>query len=192
MTTIKRNETDRVMVFIDIANIEASLNENGKNGSTVDYKGLVEQIVGSRTLAAAYVFDACCGEDSRLRRMRRVTGNPGFRPVMLRYNPNKSEQKGVDMAMGLKMFDEASKDRFDTAVVVSGDADFIPAMEYVQAAGKMVETAAFSWSANDDIRSASDAYTVLDDLCIICLKETHAHYTEGATMHSAQKTRMVA
>jgi uncharacterized LabA/DUF88 family protein len=182
---------ERVMVYIDLANIEASLDEKMKSGYTVDYPTLVDCLNENRTLVAAYVFDACVGEDKRSKRMKKITGNSGFRPVMLRHVSGRTEQKGVDMAMGIRMYDEAVKDRFDTAIVVSGDADFIPAMEYVQNAGKRVEVATFSWSANEDLKYASDSYTIIDDLPIICMKGIQSS-TKNVSATVSEKARGIA
>ena len=193
---VKRIENDnkkaneRVAVYIDIANIEASLCDI-MDGAAIDYPGLVDHLVGERTLVAAYVFDACRGDDFRQRRMKKVTSNPKFRPIMLRYDPNRQEQKGVDMAMGLRMYDEAVRDIYDVAVIVSGDADFIPAMEFIQRAGKRAEASAFRMSANGEIECASDAYVPIDDLSVICLTGTAKH-TEKTTNTIVKRTRVVA
>ena len=164
---------ERVSVYIDIENIRKGLEMINVN-LEVDFKELVDQLVGDRIFVAAYVFDACNGSESKMRRLRRVTKNPGFRPVILPYYAHREEQgleqKGVDVKLALMMVDEAEKDRFDTAILLSGDADYIPAIELTQAAGKKVEMAAFGISAGEDVRCAADLFTEIDSMNVICMK----------------------
>jgi uncharacterized LabA/DUF88 family protein len=54
---------------------------------------------------------------------------------------------------------------FDIAVLVAGDADFVPVVEEVKRKGVMVTVAGVSASVADDLRRASDRFIeiLLDD-----------------------------
>lgn len=43
----------------------------------------------------------------------------------------KSTEKGVDVQMSIKLLLDAIENKYDTALIFSGDADFCPAIEYV-------------------------------------------------------------
>lgn len=49
-----------------------------------------------------------------------------------------SVEKGVDAALVTDLLSLAWQDAYDVAVLVSGDADYIPAVEYVQSQGRKV------------------------------------------------------
>lgn len=54
-----------------------------------------------------------------------------------------SAEKGVDAALVTDLLSLAWQRAYDVAVLVSGDADYIPAVEYVQAQGLKVINAAW-------------------------------------------------
>ena len=56
-----------------------------------------------------------------------------------------SPEKGVDAALVTDLLSLAWQRAYDVAVLVSGDADYIPAVEYVQSQGLKVINAA--WAA---------------------------------------------
>jgi uncharacterized LabA/DUF88 family protein len=55
-----------------------------------------------------------------------------------------SAEKGVDAAVVTDLLSLAWQRAYDVAVLVSGDADYIPAVEYVQSQGLKVINAAWS------------------------------------------------
>lgn len=48
----------------------------------------------------------------------------------------KKREKGVDVQIAIDMVKGAYKNEFDYCILVSGDADFIPALELVKEIGK--------------------------------------------------------
>ena len=48
----------------------------------------------------------------------------------------KFDQKGVDVRLSLDAFDLAHQDRYDVAVLISGDTDFVPLVRKLAAMGK--------------------------------------------------------
>ena len=52
-------------------------------------------------------------------------------------------EKGVDVMLATDLVLHAVKNNFDTAIIVSGDGDFFPAMETAKKEGKRIEVAAF-------------------------------------------------
>jgi uncharacterized protein (TIGR00288 family) len=76
-------------------------------------------------------------------------------------------QKEVDVAMACRMVTHAMKDSYDVAVVVSGDRDFVPAIEAVQEAGKRAEVASFEETFSKEMLKVCDTYHKLDSMPII-------------------------
>jgi len=67
-------------------------------------------------------------------------------------------QKGVDTLIAVDMLVGAFTKLFDVAVLIAGDADFVPVVNEVKRRGVMVVVAAASASVSDDLRRAADRY----------------------------------
>ena len=64
----------------------------------------------------------------------------------------------------------AYENAYDTAVLVSGDGDFVPTIKRVQKLGKRVENAYFSVSRSNYLKKVCDASLSLDEHVMECLK----------------------
>lgn len=76
----------------------------------------------------------------------------------LRGLKKKVRQKGVDTLMAVDMLVGAFSSLFDIAILVAGDADFVPVVEEVKRRGIMVAVAGSPGSMSDDLRRAADRY----------------------------------
>jgi uncharacterized LabA/DUF88 family protein len=169
VTLLSDSPHDRVMVFIDLRNVLKSSEIPGLD-LPLDLYRLSLDMAGGRRLVAAYVFDtrAPYGEEDRAHRMHDRLRFLGFRVVAREsYDPSRREQKEVDVAMGCEMVAHALKDNFDVAVVVSGDRDFVPAIQHVQSAGKRVEVAAFHEAFSKEMLKSCDRYRMLDSVPLL-------------------------
>lgn len=57
---------------------------------------------------------------------------------------------------------QAHNNVYDTAILVSGDADYVPAVEAVKAIGKHVEVAFVERGRSMDLRQTADRFVPLD------------------------------
>jgi uncharacterized LabA/DUF88 family protein len=172
------------MIFIDLRNIIKSVSADSKY-SKVDYVSLVRCLKGPRKLIAAYVFDSKGAIDAtdKSKRFHDYLRYKGFRVIARdSYDPDHNVQKEVDVAMAVQMVTHAYKNNYDVAVVVSGDRDFIPAIQEVQAAGKRVEVAAFSNSKSDEMERQCDVYHNLDKEPILSLMNISEVLTQDGTL----------
>ena len=174
MALISKNTNDRVMIFIDIMNITKAV--EGKTELRLDPYALALNLIGPRQMVAGYIFDS---------RSEDITNNErylnqkkfhdklrymGFRVIAREsFDPQRPEQKEVDVAMACEMVVHAMKNNYDVAIVVSGDRDFIPAIQHVQAAGKRVEVAAFrdTIGNREAIRRFADEYYELGEMPVL-------------------------
>ena len=69
-------------------------------------------------------------------------------------------ERGVDLKLGLDMVELARADIFDTAIIVTGDNTFIPAVSAVKQHGKNVEHAFFP-GKHHQLRESCDKSTTL-------------------------------
>jgi uncharacterized protein (TIGR00288 family) len=81
-------------------------------------------------------------------------------------------EKGVDIDLATDMLRLAYNNAYDTAIIVTGDGDFVSAVNGVKDMGKHVENANFSDGKGYHIRTACDKFIPLDkDLLKPCLKK---------------------
>ena len=155
MSIITNNRESRVMIFIDLRNIVSSVAMTQSFPFKTDFYSLARLLAGQRNVLAAYVFDGTMGDDedsaARTRKFHDYLRYNGFR-VVERNSVEGREQKEVDVA-----------------IVISGDRDFVPAIQHVQSAGKIVEVAAFRTSASEELRRTADKYIELESLPILTM-----------------------
>lgn len=81
-------------------------------------------------------------------------------------------EKGVDIDLATDMLRLAYNNAYDTAIIVTGDGDFVSAVNGVKDMGKHVENANFSDGKGYHIRTACDKFIPLDkDFLKPCLKK---------------------
>jgi len=64
-------------------------------------------------------------------------------------------QKGVDVKLALDVLDFAHDNRFDVAVLITGDSDFVPLARKITSLGKQALVAHFEFEGWDDSRGVS-------------------------------------
>lgn len=73
-------------------------------------------------------------------------------------------EKGVDVALITKMISFGFKDVYDTAILVSGDSDFIEAVQQIKDLGKRVEISAFNKSIAPGLRKIADKFISINEI----------------------------
>jgi uncharacterized LabA/DUF88 family protein len=73
-------------------------------------------------------------------------------------------EKGVDVRMAADMVYYAARDFYDTAIVVTEDQDFAPAMTLVKELGKQVELAVFPDAQSREMIRVADKIVGLDEI----------------------------
>ena len=151
---LSRRDLKRVMIFIDGANLHFSMRDKCKR-TDLDYEVLCRALTGGRDLRRAYYYNAWRdqshepdlyrGQQQFFDYLQRVPkfevklGNLEYR----NFPKTPPRQKGVDVCLATDMLAHAFRDNYDTAVLVSGDADFAYAVQLVKDLGKNVEIALF-------------------------------------------------
>jgi len=166
MTIITENKNDRVMIFIDISNTDHMMMNIGLKRAFLDYEELVKILLGERRLTAAYIFDSCVPESPR-RNYHHALAQKGFRMDIRECKEGVTCQKEVDVAMARRMIVAACDNLYDVAIVVSGDRDFVPAVDEVQLRGKKVEVVSFRDFASTSLIKMADKFTNMDNLMIV-------------------------
>ncbi|MBL7127702.1 MAG: NYN domain-containing protein [Ignavibacteria bacterium] len=75
----------------------------------------------------------------------------------------RSNEKGIDTTIATELLKLSFDNIFDIAILVSGDADFVPAVEYIQGKGKQVILAGWK-NSSFELKKTCWSYFDLDDL----------------------------
>ncbi len=141
----------RVAVFVDGANFYNRLRQCGWP-TQVDIGAFAARLAGERSLIGAWYYNVSPPAErprdqiarqeayyARIREHPQVTFRLGFLQRRMVDGKPVYEEKGVDVALVEDMLTGAFEDRYDTAILVSSDGDFKPAVEAVRRYGKRVE-----------------------------------------------------
>lgn len=170
-----KGKGNRVMIFLDVRNV-TSLDKTAK----INFSKMIDYLVAGRQVVAQYAYDSArIGPDGTdiATRFHDYLRFQGFE-LKLRDNTNEPTQKEVDVALASDLQEQGSEDNYDTAILISGDRDFVPAIEKVRARGKRVEVASFDECLSHVLQTKANKTYILDDLFIIQMMdpETAAKY----------------
>lgn len=159
----------RVGIFIDVQNVYHS----AKNlyHSRVNFQELIRTLVGGRQLirSVAYVVKSeyVAGEESFFEALRKA--GLELRTKDLQINVDGSKKADWDVGMAVDAIRMAES--VDVVILVTGDGDFIPLIEYLRwGKGKQVEVAGFSRTASQKLKEQADRFTEIESIPRILLK----------------------
>ena len=180
---------ERVIVFIDGSNLYHVLTENcGRHD--VQFGKFAEKLANGRDLRRTYYYNIRQQSErhpeTRVEQEKflQVLYDTPYLEVRLGISKQRGEsmvEKGVDVMIAIDLVKAAYEDLYDTAILVSGDGDFFPAIQAVKDLGKHVEVAAFSTNI------ASEAARVAD----LHLRLTKTYFT-GLWMTRSQADKLEA
>jgi uncharacterized LabA/DUF88 family protein len=148
----------RVGVFVDVQNMYHS----AKNlfNSRVNFKEVLKEAVADRKLvsAIAYVITSPSKEEAPF---FEALEKSGFKIKTKDLQIFPGGAKKADWDVGLAMDAIKISARLDVVILVSGDGDYVPMVEYLQNHGIQVEAIAFQESTSRHLLEAVDDFTNL-------------------------------
>lgn len=168
------DRSERVMIFIDGSNLYHSLKHFFKR-SDIDIGRFCTKLMDKRRLIRIYYYNAQVGrreEPERYQNQQKFFAGVSAIPYTelrlgrLVYSnwPNSPPyEKGVDILLATDMITHSYKNNYDTAVLVAGDNDFVPAIQAVKDNGKNMEVALFGKERTSlQLRKVADKVVTLD------------------------------
>ena len=160
MTAIK-HKGQRVGVFIDAQNLYHSA--KNLHGRKVNFGNILEDAVAERTLirALAYVITTESGEESTF---FEALEKQGIEIKTKDLQVFFGGAKKADWDVGLAIDAVTAAPKLDTIIIISGDGDFIPLVEYLQHnEGCQVEVMSFARSSSSKLMEACDSFLDLGE-----------------------------
>lgn len=159
----------RVAIFVDVQNVYHSAKNLYR--ARVNFKELLRAAVGNRPLlrAVAYVVksDTALGEESFFEALKKTGFELRLKDLQIYLDGSKKADWDVGMAVdAIRLASSA-----DAIILVTGDGDFVPLVEYLKwGLGKQVEAVAFRRSASGKLKESVDRFTDLESVPRILLK----------------------
>ncbi|MEK7136486.1 MAG: NYN domain-containing protein [Patescibacteria group bacterium] len=159
MSVIK-HKSQRVGVFIDTQNLYHS----AKNlyGARVNFGAILKDAVGDRQLirARAYVVTTEAGDEKNFfEALHKIGIEVKTKDLQIFIGGAKK----ADWDVGLAVDAISMAGKLDAVIVVSGDGDFVPLVEYLQTnMGCQVEAVSFGRSSSSRLKEAVDEFLDLD------------------------------
>jgi len=150
----------RVGVFIDTQNMYYSA--RNVFGRKVNFGNILKEAVGDRKLirAVAYVVRTKSEEEKPFFDALKNLGLETREKELMQY---ESGQKKADWDVGLTVDIVRMLDMLDVIVLVSGDGDFVPLLEYVKNRGRIVEVMSLRETTSGKLMEAADKYINLSE-----------------------------
>lgn len=155
-----RHPEQRVAILIDTQNLYHSAKNLYK--SKVNFGNVVKTALGNRKLirAVSYVVNTEGGEETAFfEALEKVGIEIKTKDLQIFYGGAKKADWDVGMAVdAIKL-----AHKVDAIVLVTGDGDFIPLVEYVKSQGCQVEAITFGRSASGKLKETVDDFIDMDE-----------------------------
>jgi uncharacterized LabA/DUF88 family protein len=158
--TVPQRKNHRVGIFVDVQNMYHS----AKNlyDSRVNFRELLRLATNNRELvrALAYVVKSDTKEEKAF---FDALEKSGFELKMKDLQIFPGGMKKADWDVGIAIDAISLSKQLDVVVIVSGDGDFIPMVEYLQFSGLIVEAVGFESSTSGKLIEAANNFIDLEE-----------------------------
>ena len=138
---------ERIIIFIDNSNIFQGFR---KYNIKADYEKLKNIITGDRKLHGIFLYEGVVYPISsgKKRWYEELNKRSGYviKASFDKIISSGAIEKKVDIKIAIDIVSLAYENAYDTAVLVSGDGDFVPAVEKVKELNKSMEVWSFRYS----------------------------------------------
>jgi len=158
---------ERVIIFIDNSNIFKGFR---KYNIKADYEKLKSIITQGRKLNSIFLYEGVVYPMSPEKKKwyKDLSNNSGYviKASFDKIAFSDAIEKKVDIKIAIDMVSLAYENAYDTAVLVSGDGDFVPVVKKVKKLNKKVELWAFRYSLANALKGELEQENIyyLDDI----------------------------
>jgi uncharacterized LabA/DUF88 family protein len=167
---------ERVMIFIDGNNLYYSLKKFGIK--KVNFYKLLEILKEDKLLVSTFYYNAPLNikinqktyweQQKFFEELRKI---PDFNVILCKLRKHKRQNgelafdvKGDDVHLAVDLVSGAYENLYDTAIIVSGDEDFVPAIKKAQKLGKKIINAYFKSSSSTTLKKTCNDHIYMNDL----------------------------
>lgn len=168
----------KVSVYIDGANFVYGLKTLNPKYSDYhfDFENFVKRIIGKDDLIDIFYYNASLKQEVNPRRFKeqqkllaRLRKISKCKIILCkrqkRFNKDDEEYyiiKGDDINLALDMLNDAWENKYDKAILISGDGDFAPLIKYVRNKNKEVEAVFFEGTVSGNLINGVNRFRFID------------------------------
>ncbi|MFX1389110.1 MAG: NYN domain-containing protein [Promethearchaeota archaeon] len=158
---------ERIIIFVDNSNIFKGFQ---KYNVQADYEKLKNLITGERKLGEIFLYEGVIYPISpeKKRWYKELSKRSGYiiKASFDKIVSSGAIEKKVDIKIAIDIISLAYENSYDTAVLVSGDGDFLPVLKKIKNLGKNVEIWAFKYSLANTLKEEIGQENIyyLDDI----------------------------
>jgi len=170
---LTRSDT-RVMVFVDGENLAIRYKAELGFGTPCNHVAYAPDVMvwspyasrsnGPEEYVRRYYYTSATGDLAARSQIELKLRDAGIEAPRVFARDKNGRSKQVDITLTTEMLTHAHRDNFDIAVLVSGDADYVPLVEAVKAEGKRVALWALESGLSPKLKLAADHYWNIGDL----------------------------
>ena len=164
---------NKIMIFIDGSNL---FKGSKRKGFRFSYEKLLDILKTDRNIVRMYYYSGrkvpnTTKQKKYFKMLKKLGIEVITTPLKRREiecgNCNHKEwidiEKGVDASLSTDLLWYALQNAYDKAILLSGDADFLPAVKRVRLLGKSVELWTFKNSLAPELKAEADSCIIIDD-----------------------------
>lgn len=158
--SVIQHSSQRIAVLIDTQNLYHSARH--LYNSRVNFGAVLEAAVADRQLvrAIAYLITTEAQDEAQFfEALLKMGIETKSKELQIFYGGNKK----ADWDVGIAIDAISLSEKVDAIVLVTGDGDFVPLVEFLKYRGVQVEVASFGRSSSSKLREASDAFLDLEE-----------------------------
>ena len=170
MQTVYKDQ--RIGIFLDVQNLYHSA-KNLYRGK-VNYRELIKELTAGRHLirAMAYVVKSEATPVAEEKAFFEALQKAGLELRMKELQTYPGGFKKADWDVGMAVDAIRMANYLDAVILVTGDGDFIPLVEYLKwGLGRQAEVAAFGRSASGRLKESADYFINIEDYPKIIIKK---------------------
>src|SRR3989344_6882906 len=169
-----QSSNERVIIFIDGSNLYHLVKKLVPEKKPNDFEKFTKYLSRNRKLVRIYYYncplDRRKDEEAYIKQQKffdKIQRIPNFSFVLCRMQKKKLNNKIIyeakedDIHLAVDMVKLAYNDIYDTAILVSSDGDFVPAVQAVKEKGKNVENIGFENKFSYHLQQTCDRLTKL-------------------------------
>jgi uncharacterized LabA/DUF88 family protein len=159
--TIQPRANHRIGIFVDMQNLYHS----AKNlyNARINLPELMKLAAQDRQVVRALVYVVKGGESAEEQSFFGALEKTGFELKMKDLQVFSSGAKKADWDVGMAVDAISQAKQLDVVVLVTGDGDFVPLVDYLQHNGLIVEAVSFGRSTSMKLKEVVNNFTDLDD-----------------------------
>lgn len=163
-----KNQKERVIIFIDGQNMLHSAQDLDIK---FKYQKLLPILKKDKNVVGTYFYTAFDSNNERQIGFLNMLTRKGIivkKRLLKRFSSNGKKEKGIDIWLGIDLVRFADENKYDIALILTGDGDYVPSIEFIISKGRKIELWSWRHALSGDLKKIllqnNNTINYLDDI----------------------------